>query len=222
MTGPRNLPSKKDVVLMLLENADVFIHLDPRREHVIVPPHLKQQAHLILQIGLNMPVAIPDLEVTDEGITCTLSFNRSPVWCRLPWSSIYAVVSNDTDARGMVWPDDVPSEVAFRFIKQGESPAPPSKPAVVPVPAPAPVPVPVPDGDAVPPVSARPSNPGRRKSAKGKARGVPLPVPSSTPDPAPVPAEAASEREGDAPVSAPPPDSKKPKRELPPYLRVIK
>lgn len=186
---------------MLLESADVFIHLDPRREHVIVPPHLKQQAHLILQIGLNMPVAIPDLEVTDEGITCTLSFNRSPIWCRLPWSSIYAVVSNDTDARGMVWPDDVPQEVAFRFIKQGEG-----QPAPAPVPAPAPaiaaVPAPVPEADAVQPMSARPSNPGKRKSSKSKARGMPQPVPA--PAPAPRIVEGASDGEGDAPVSSPP------------------
>jgi len=213
MTGSSNLPSKKDVVLMLLESADVFVHLDPRRDHVIVPPHLKQQAHLILQIGLNMPVSIPDLEVTDEGITCTLSFNRSPVWCRLPWSAIYAVVSNDTDARGMVWPDDVPREVAFRFIKQGEAqPAPGAAPAPVPAPAPAPVPA----VEAVPPLSARPSNPGKRKSSKSKSRGTPQPAP------APQVVQTPAESEAEAPVSALPPDSKKPKRELPPYLRVIK
>lgn len=205
MTASRQLPNKKDVVLMLLQSADVFVHLDPRREHVVVPPHLKQQAHLILQIGLNMPVAIPDLEVTDDGISCTLSFNRSPMWCKLPWSSIYAVVSNDTEARGMVWPDDVPREVAFRFIKQEEG-------QDAPPPDAAPAPAPVPAIEAVAPISARPSNPGKRKSSKGKVRGTPSPSPSAR-------AELGSS-EGDGETSSP--ESKKPKRELPPYLRVIK
>ncbi len=201
MTAPHPLPNKKDVVLELLESTDIFVHLDPRREHVVVPPHFKKQPHLILQIGLNMPVAIPDLEVTDEGISCTLSFNRSPVWCRLPWESIYAVVSNDTDARGMVWPDDVPSEIAFRFLKQGEAkPAPAPAPALAPAPAPAPVAA-VPD---------RASGTGKPRKSKGKGRAKPQPVPEAAPAPIePAPLGVAA-------------DTRKPKRELPPYLRVIK
>jgi stringent starvation protein B len=103
------LPKKKDVALALLEQASVFIHLDPRRDGVQVPVGFKKQAQLVLQIGLNMVVKIPDLEVDDEGISCTLSFNRRPHYCHMPWASIYALV--DESGRGMVWPDDVPPEV---------------------------------------------------------------------------------------------------------------
>jgi stringent starvation protein B len=103
------LPKKKDVALALLEQASVFIHLDPRRDGVQVPVGFKKQAQLVLQIGLNMVVKIPDLEVDDEGISCTLSFNRRPHYCHMPWGSIYALV--DESGRGMVWPDDVPPEV---------------------------------------------------------------------------------------------------------------
>jgi stringent starvation protein B len=103
------LPKKKDVALALLEQASVFIHLDPRKDGVQVPVGFKKQAQLVLQIGLNMVVKIPDLEVDDEGISCTLSFNRRPHYCHLPWASIYALV--DESGRGMVWPDDVPPEV---------------------------------------------------------------------------------------------------------------
>lgn len=103
------LPKKKDVALALLEQASVFIHLDPRRDAVQVPIGFKKQAQLVLQIGLNMVVKIPDLEVDDDGISCTLSFNRRPHYCHMPWGSIYALV--DEGGRGMVWPDDVPAEV---------------------------------------------------------------------------------------------------------------
>lgn len=103
------LPKKKDVALALLEQASVFIHLDPRKDGVQVPVGFKKQAQLVLQIGLNMVVKIPDLEVDEEGISCTLSFNRRPHYCHMPWASIYALV--DESGRGMVWPDDVPPEV---------------------------------------------------------------------------------------------------------------
>ena len=108
-TPPRPLPPKKDVALALLQGPSLFIHLDPRKPEVLVPLHFKKQAQLVLQVGLNMAVPIPDLQVDDEGVTCTLSFNRSPFWCRLPWSAIYALVGDDR--RGMIWPDEVPAEV---------------------------------------------------------------------------------------------------------------
>jgi stringent starvation protein B len=103
------LPSKKEVVLALLERSSVFIHLDPRRDLVAVPPWFKKQPRLVLQIGLNMPVPIRDLSVDDECISCTLSFNRSPYFCWIPWHAIFALVGEDQ--RGMVWPDDVPPEL---------------------------------------------------------------------------------------------------------------
>ncbi len=62
-----------------------------------------------------MAVRIPDLEVGDDGISCTLSFNRSPFWCFMPWTAIYGLVGED--GRGMIWPDDVPSEIAKQRAK---------------------------------------------------------------------------------------------------------
>ena len=103
------LPSKKAVALDLLERTSLFVHLDPRRPGVIVPLVFAKQPQLVLQIGLNMAIAIPDLEVSDNGISCTLSFNRRPHLCRLPWSAIYALIGQE--GGGMVWPEDVPPEV---------------------------------------------------------------------------------------------------------------
>jgi stringent starvation protein B len=110
MAGPPRLPPKKDVCHALLHGDSVFVHLDPRRDGVVVPKHFVHQPQLVLQIGLNMPRPIVDLEVDDDGISCTLSFSGTPFWCRMPWASVFALVGSD--GRSMVWPDDVPSEVA--------------------------------------------------------------------------------------------------------------
>ena len=104
------LPPKKDVAIALLERASVFVHLDPRGETVVVPPWLKKQPQLVLQIGLNMAVKIPDLEVGEEAVCCTLSFSRRPHYCYVPWGAVYALVGED--GRGMVWPEDIPPEVS--------------------------------------------------------------------------------------------------------------
>jgi stringent starvation protein B len=104
------LPPKKDVALALLESSTVFLHLDPRVEEVKVPPWFKRQPQLVLQIGLNMPVPIHDLNLDDAGVSCTLSFNRMPHFCHVPWKAIYALVAED--GRGMLWPEDIPPEVS--------------------------------------------------------------------------------------------------------------
>lgn len=106
----RPLPPKKDIAIALLKRSSVHVHLDPRVPHVVVPPWFKNQPQLVLQVGLNMPVPIPDLHLDKDGMSCTLSFNRSPFHCVVPWASVFAMVGED--GQGMVWPDDVPVEVS--------------------------------------------------------------------------------------------------------------
>ena len=122
------LPPKKEVALALLERSNVDIYLDPRAEGVVVPPQFRKDPRLILKIGLNMPVPIPDLRLDDESMSCTLSFNRAKFFCIVPWLSVFAMVGDD--GRGMVWPDDVPQELAVKVddrrpLGLAEAPAPP-------------------------------------------------------------------------------------------------
>lgn len=214
--GPRNLPSKKDVVLALLQGPSVFVHLDPRKKGVVVPSNFRKQPQLVLQIGLNMAVQIPDLRVDDDGITCTLSFSRSPFWCALPWSAIYALVSED--GPGMVWPDDVPPEVASQMqaavAKQQPKRPRPKLAAVGPRPASEPPPADeaaaTEEASGAPPVQPAPSAPMgdnvvQLRPQPKKEPEPPEPEPEDTPRP-PGPRGAPGKK----------------RRELPPYLRVIK
>ncbi len=231
---PTQLPRKKDVALALLEQASVFVHIDPRPSEVLVPTWFKRQPQLVLQIGLNMPVPIPDLEVSDQGLSCTLSFNRSPHWCKIPWGAVFALVGET--GRGMVWPDDVPPEVAAQAQKQQE-------PRLSRVPAPA-------EEKKDAPAAAKSSTAKARSGAKARAARPTRPSKkaeskkarpqkkSAQPHPEPAAAEkvtaprpqaaaqpAVAERVpkaraagGNAQTGA---GSKK-KRALPPYLRVVK
>lgn len=121
MSDSDHLPPKPEVALALLQTSpSVYVHLDPRHEDALVPQSFKKQPQLVLQIGMNMAVAIPDLDVGDDELSCTLSFNRRPHFCRLPWEAIYGLIGED--GRGMIWPDSVPPEVTAAAEGRAQGP----------------------------------------------------------------------------------------------------
>jgi stringent starvation protein B len=229
------LPPKKEVALALLERSSVHVHLDPRAAGVVVPPWFKRQAQLILQIGLNMAVPIPDLRLDDDGMSCTLSFNRSPFYCVVPWPSVFAIVGED--GRGMVWPDEMPPELTKQESaaeredrpRAVEDEAAPSKPRG----KRAPVVEEVRSDAARPRAVKSKKKKGKGGEAEADARPLLVAVPAPEPTPAPPPSEKNAEKaekaaEPERPAAARPspspaaPNPAKKKRELPPYLRVVK
>ena len=115
-------PAKKDVANTLLSRGSLFLHLDPRAEGVVVPAWLAKQPQLVLQVGLDLPVPIPDLHIDDDGVCATLSFNRSGFACSVPWPSVFALVGDD--GMGVVWPEDMPPEIAAEVERATRAPAP--------------------------------------------------------------------------------------------------
>jgi len=214
MSPTQPLPPKKEVGLALLERSSVYVHLDPRQESVIVPAWFKKQPQLVLQVGMNMPVPIPDLRFDDDGLSCTLSFNRAPFFCVVPWASVFAMVGDD--GRGMVWPDDVPAEVARHAQGRGADGA-------------------VRKEAPKPGLQAREGRDSSRPEARAKPkRSRKRPVLAAVPDGDDVAApavKASSGRTAPAPIRpivAPSPAPRtivgptRKRRELPPYLRVVK
>jgi hypothetical protein len=101
---------KKQVLETLLARGDAYIHLDPRADGVCVPSHLQRQAALVLVVGLEMPIPIPDLRIDQDGIAATLSFSGRLHPCFVPWRSVYAIRNMDwrgLDWRGLDWPEDI-------------------------------------------------------------------------------------------------------------------
>ena len=217
MSPTQPLPPKKEVALALLEQSSVYVHLDPRPSAVVVPVRFKKQAQLVLQVGLNMAVQIPDLRLDDDGLSCTLSFERQPFFCVVPWGSVFAMVGDD--GRGMVWPEDVPAEVArhaqIRIVEGGAEKEPPAaavqreqteepqkakrprkqRPVLAAVSAET-------EAGGKPVKVVRGAAERTTRTGKGAPRAV------AAPGPAPRAAEGAPK--------------KKKKKELPPYLRVVK
>jgi stringent starvation protein B len=226
MDSPTSLlPPKREVVLSFLGRGTLRVFVDARRAGVTVPRGLSQQAELVLRVGYALNPPIPDLDIGADAIGCTLSFNRVPAWCRLPYEAIYAIVS-DSDGRGVVWPDDVPIESQ---ILQSAAPRPSSRPER--------------SGRRPSTPRAEPKRPSqppaRTTSNKPKRDAAPRPtvetivaasgapdrvsdadVPHANIPRAAVRSQALSSQHAASPSSSPPPS--KPKRELPPYLRVVK
>jgi stringent starvation protein B len=104
-------PSKRDAFLAFYGEGWVSVHLDARRLGVKVPGEFGDNRHLVLQYGRDMPVAIPDLSVDDDGIRATLSFSRTPHATFIPWTAVYIVAC--TDGRGILYYEDVPEDVSL-------------------------------------------------------------------------------------------------------------
>jgi stringent starvation protein B len=79
---------------------------------------LRSQAQVVLQVGLDMPVPIPDLRVDEEGIFGTLSFKGVPFSCFVPWGAVFALVGED--AKGMVWSREMPEEIASALVRESK------------------------------------------------------------------------------------------------------
>jgi hypothetical protein len=168
-----------------------------------VPGWLKRQPQLVLQVGLNMAVPIYDLDVGEQAISGTLSFNRSPFFCRVPWSSVWGLVGED--GRSRIWPDDVPIEIAAQMQQQAAKAAAKAERNQA---------------------RGRLRNVGAGAST-AETPGVPAkvetPRPAASRDTEPDISESAEARPQPKVVPADPSSPRvQPKRKLPSYLRVVK
>ncbi len=209
-------------MLALLQQAEsVFVNFDPRREGVVLPAHLKRQPRVVLQYGLNMRIPIPDLDVSEDGIGATLSFDRAPTWTFIPWSAVFAIVSQDQ--QGMLWEADLPREIDAEQRK-GPAPEPAKKGAAggkgsKKSAAKRPALRAVDGGQRAPRAAKEQAQPASEPSPQPPAPVVAEPVEASAPPSVPEPSRPS--RESDEIIEPPEREPKK-KRELPPYLRVVK
>lgn len=80
---------KVDAVRGLLAEFDsILIYVLCTSPGVCLPDEVKAKGITVLEIGLNMPVPIPDLTISELGITCTLSFAREPRFVAVPWAAV--------------------------------------------------------------------------------------------------------------------------------------
>jgi len=113
--------SKRAAVEFLLGYDNVKVVVAGAVPGLVLPPELLTQAEdhgVTLEIGLNMPIPIPDLRLDDDGFVASLSFNRVPFKCFVPWAAVLIV--GVVDQAQFVW-HEVAMPVAEAPVKRGLS-----------------------------------------------------------------------------------------------------
>lgn len=103
--------NKPEVFMDLLRAGLARVHLDGRRNGVVLPAELRAEKQVMLDYGYNLPRPITGLDVDVFGIHATLSFSATPKVTFIPWSAIYAI-TNDRGI-GKVWDEDVPEDLEY-------------------------------------------------------------------------------------------------------------
>jgi stringent starvation protein B len=107
-------PDKKELLLAALDLGMVMIHLDARRPGVLVPPHLRNESHL--RLNLSYRFEPQDLSVSDWGIRSTLSFSGSRFTIAVPWSALYAIASHVKKDMSCMYAEDLPPDLIEQMM----------------------------------------------------------------------------------------------------------
>src|SRR5688572_27695384 len=119
--GSPEMPAKRSTLEKLLRDGPVLVHLDPRRAGVDVPAHHRGEPRLVLRFGYGLTPPIIDLNVEEHALSGTLTFRGVPHRCTIPWAAVFAVVGED--GRGLVWGEDVPTEIAHEYTRDARAQA---------------------------------------------------------------------------------------------------
>jgi hypothetical protein len=130
---------KRRMLEKLLDEGVVTVHLDSRREGVDLPPHLRGQPSVALNLSRRYGLDVFD--VGPEAVLASLSFQGRRYTCRLPWPAIFLMTSRETE-RAYVFPASVPPEYPTLLSDVGEAGAEPPAEAEAPPAEPEPPPAP--------------------------------------------------------------------------------
>ncbi len=83
----------KTLIFMALHQRAALVTFHPAS--AVVPKHLRNDAKLSFLYGDGLPIPIADLEVSEEGLRATLSFDRTPHETFVPWSAVIAISGVD-------------------------------------------------------------------------------------------------------------------------------
>lgn len=120
------MSEKLKTALHLLDTKEsLFIHIDASKMRSGLPQNFLGRDQVVLQIGYNLPVHIPDLALANLGFSCTLSFNGIPFFVQVWWQDVFALVGDD--GRGVVYEERIPASIAAQLEKQVEEAKKPAK-----------------------------------------------------------------------------------------------
>lgn len=101
-------PQKFAVFSRFIAKGKVMVTLDARRTGVTVPSHLAHESQLNLDFSERF--GLSDFVYDERGVRASLSFNRQPFFCDVPWASVYALFSH-VDNERLTWARSLPQEI---------------------------------------------------------------------------------------------------------------
>lgn len=101
-------PQKFAVFSRFIAKGKVMVTLDARRTGVNVPSHLANEPQLNLDFSERF--GLSDFVYDERGVRASLSFNRQPFFCDVPWSAVYALFSH-VDNERLTWARALPQEI---------------------------------------------------------------------------------------------------------------
>jgi hypothetical protein len=94
---------KAEFEALLARFAEVRVAFVGHERLVVPAPVVPVQGDVqVLSYGLDMPVPIPDLTVTDAGISATLSFSRESHATFVPWESVVGILGFGESSKSVV------------------------------------------------------------------------------------------------------------------------
>lgn len=101
----------------------VRVHLDPRRDGVVVPMYFAKCPSIVLFVGTYLSNEPSDLRVDDAGFSRSLTFLGQSFHCKVPWRSVFAFVEPLIDSPLKIWHDDAPPEIRTATSKSASKAA---------------------------------------------------------------------------------------------------
>jgi stringent starvation protein B len=119
---------KRELLLMLLQQGTVMVHLDARREGVLVPGRFLSDPHL--RLNLDYSFHVPDFEIKDDRVVASLSFSQKPYYCELPFEAIWGMTSAKS-GQTVIFPPSLPQEVLELLTQAASAKEGEAKPAAL-------------------------------------------------------------------------------------------
>ncbi|HIA02119.1 MAG TPA: stringent starvation protein B [Myxococcales bacterium] len=99
---------KRQTLMEMLDLGMTMVHLDARSEGVCVPAQHTKDSHLRLNFSYRFRLEV--LEVGEQEILASLSFDDMAFPCVIPWSAVFAMTSH-VSGEFQVWQEELPEEM---------------------------------------------------------------------------------------------------------------
>ena len=114
---------KLETIREYMERGIAMIHLDPRKDGVLVPERFRSDP--VLRLNFAYGFRLPALTIDEEGVYAILNFGGERAAVSIPWSAVFAITAPEQEHQGRLWPDDVPLEMVAELAGLSRGPAKP-------------------------------------------------------------------------------------------------